>query len=375
MHLATAVVAAGEQATGQVQPWFGLTQPWATLIAAIGVIVAASITFSVAALNRRQTQEHWETINRQTRFTTIATQLADPNPAVRIAGVAAMEALIDDWLTPPANTNRIPWHRHLHPRMWAATDRADARRQREQRFHDGPHPQAQAGINVLCAYLRLPATTHPTGDSATTHPTGDSAITHETITITRGRTGKGLQGHHIEQTRAYQHDDHEVRNSILRTIVDHLRDIAPGQSWQSLYYDFTGANLHNADFTNTTFQGTAKFSGARFHGEQTSFDKAQFHGDRTLFDGAQFRGERTWFGEAQFHGKRTSFGGAQFHGKRTSFGGAQFHAEQTSFDKAQFHGEWTLFGGAQFHGVRTLFGGAQFHGVRTLFGGAQFHGE
>ncbi|ORA62080.1 pentapeptide repeat-containing protein [Mycobacteroides franklinii] len=88
-----------------------LTQPVATLFAGLTVAVAAIITFVSSALVRRQTGEHFTTqhaANRQDnqheRYTTAATQLgADTSAAIRLAGVFALLALADDWITQSKN--------------------------------------------------------------------------------------------------------------------------------------------------------------------------------------------------------------------------------------------------------------------------------
>ena len=317
-----------------------LTQPWATVFAGIAAIIAAAIAFWVAHLTRRQLEKHWQTSNRQERFTIAATQLADDNPAVRIAGVAALEALTNDWIATPQRTHR---------RVKRHPDHLTAGGLR--------HPQAQACVNVLCAYLRLPETSRD-----------DSSLTHETITRTH------VDGSTREQTHHYRPDDREVRNTILRTIATHLHP-EHTHPWTHLDYDFTAAHLYNADFTNCQFHGERTlFEKTRFHGERTWFGRAEFHGAQTSFGGAVFHGERTWFGRAEFHGAQTWFGGAEFRGAETSFVGAEFHSRLTLFGEAKFHSRLTWFGEAEFHGEQTSFGVAKFHGAQAWFVGAEFRG-
>ncbi|MDJ0100275.1 hypothetical protein QM603_22570 [Gordonia alkanivorans] len=333
-----------------------VTPAQGSILIAAGAVIAAGLAFLVAYLGRKQIDRHWETTNRQQRFTTIAGQLTDPNAAVRIAAIASMEALIDD---------------HLTPKHWYGRRRGRYR----------SNPQAQAGINVLCAYLRLPTTTHPSGN-----PT----ITTETITLIAGRRTGEHKGQEIKQTHTYNPNDHEVRSTILRTITTHLRPNPPGKSWQHLDYDLTGAHLNNADFSNAHFRGQRTlFTQANFTGVTTSFDRAQFTGKttsflgaqftckRTLFFGAQFTGKNTSFDRAQFTGKYTFFDGAQFTGKISWFRGAQFTGKTntTSFDRAQFTGKYTFFDGAQFICKTTSFADAQFTGKLASFDRVQFASE
>lgn len=84
-----------------------LTQPIATLTAGLVVVFAAAITFISAALSRRQDQAHF-TVSRAAdrqdslldRYTTAASQLGnETSPAIRLAGVYALFALADDWIS------------------------------------------------------------------------------------------------------------------------------------------------------------------------------------------------------------------------------------------------------------------------------------
>ncbi|WP_327328707.1 pentapeptide repeat-containing protein (plasmid) [Streptomyces sp. NBC_01210] len=119
--------------------------------------------------------------------------------------------------------------------------------------------------------------------------------------------------------------------SLLRQLLDALRDTATGQSRLA----------------------------------ETRFDGAQFFGT-ARFDGAQF--SDTEFGGAQF--SDTEFGGAQFSGD-ARFAGAQFSGD-ARFYKAQLSGP-ADFAGAQFSG-EAQFAGAQVSGT-AQFGGAQFEKE
>ncbi|UJC82103.1 hypothetical protein D4768_30200 (plasmid) [Rhodococcus erythropolis] len=171
---------------------------------------------------------------RRDRFTDAASQLAHTSAAVRIAGVYAMAALADDW-----NVNNKP-------------------------------NEAQACIDVLCGYLRLPY-----------NP--EHAANHQTKRIiTTPRThpdGTAAQGE-IEEHFEYRQNDHEVRKTIVRVIRDHLQ-LQAETSWSERSFDFQGAVLENLDLQGAVFNSTVSFQYTQFHGERTLFDDAQFHGNRT----------------------------------------------------------------------------------------------
>lgn len=345
-------------------PWEHWTQPWATVIAGLAVLIAAFITLIIAWLTRRQTDRHWTASNRQQRFIEAARQLADPNPAVRIAGVAATETLTDGWLTP--NPLRRFFRRPAN---------------QIRRLH------AQQCVNVLTAYLRIPAT-HP--------PDNNPTIREEHITFTRGRASSRDRGNTVERHHHYTVNDDEVRASITRTIAAHLRQEPTGRSWSALTYDLTGAHLRDVNFAATVWEHGPDFTNGVFTGA-TIFDFATF-GDYTRFGGASFGpwvgfemtkfgrsarfaqatfGDKVSFGRATF-GDNARFGGAAFgddarfiratFGDNASFGGATF-GDKARFDSTTF-GDNARFGGTTY-GFGALFGDATF-GDNAWFGGATF---
>ncbi|MDQ0284839.1 pentapeptide repeat-containing protein [Rhodococcoides fascians] len=320
-----------------------LTQPAATVIASLGIIVAAVITFFIGYLSRRQLDRHHkethtlaDTQALRDRFTTITTQLADPAPAIRTAAVSALEALADDWL----ERNK--------PR------------------------ETQACINVLCDYLRTPY--EP--------PTRNPHLRRETRRTHRTKYD------YTDTTHEYPHDDLDTRHAITRTIAAHLRP-NHDHSWSTFDYDLTGAYLHNMNFSGATFSGrTTSFRGATFGGHPTSFRDATFSSIYTLFDGATFSGDKfTSFEDATFSSSiHTSFNGATFSSRYTSFDRATFSGDGfISFDDATFSGSrhtsfegatfsvYTLFNRARFGSDQyTSFEGATFSNVGTSFNGATF---
>ena len=252
------------------------------------------------------------------RYSTAAEQLGHNKAAVRLAGVYAMARLADEW-----PKQRLPV---------LFRGRGDP----------GKHEARQQCIDVLCAYLRMPADPDAGG--------GES----------------------------------QVRATIVRTIAGHLHDHS-ASSWQEHDFDFRGATLHDADFGGTRFSGettdfggttfsaeTTTFDRATFSAETTTFDRATFSAEFTTFDRATFSGKRTHFEGATFSGKKTNFGGTTFSGKYTTFLGATFSAENTTFDRAKFSGETTDFGRTTFSGEYTQFGGTTFSAKYTTFLKATF---
>ena len=307
----------------------------------VALTVAAGIGGAVALVVAYRRQRHTEVddAGRRSRYTSAASQLGDPQPAVRLAGVYAMANLADEWA--------------------------------EQR---------QQCVDVLCAYLRLSWARDPTHlepNTTTTEHTWPDGTGQRKVTKTySGRAG-----------------EREVRQTLVRVIAAHLQPdtgsiTRPGTSWSYLDIDLTNAALPNADFTNAnfhgraslrraTFSGDAYFVGATFSGDP-SFAGATFSGDAS-FDGTTFSGEpsfdgTTFSGDASFAWATFSgdayFVAATFSGD-PSFAGATFSGD-ASFARATFSG-LAYFGGAQFLGG-AYFAGATFANM-AYFGGAVLSGD
>lgn len=208
---ATPVVQVESTDPAGIGVWFldNLTQPAATVLASIGIIVAAVITFVIGYLSRRQLDRHHKATHTladiqelRRRFVTTTAQFADPSPEVRLAGAYALEALTNDWIDHNRNTD------------------------------------AQTCINYLCGYLTRPYTP----------PTHDPHLRQTVVTVDAATT--------IERTYQHPHDDLTVRQAITRTIATHLKP-ARHHNWSNYNYDLTGANFHNADFNDA---GTAPSS-------------------------------------------------------------------------------------------------------------------
>lgn len=320
----------------------GLTQPCATVLASLAVLLSGFLVYLTGIWTRRQTKRHFKTshdleVTRglRDRFTTIAGQLADPASAVRTAGVYAMEALANDWLV------------------------------------RGNKSEAQACINVLCSYVRTPyAPPQGRGQDQT------SSIVRNTLT-----------DRIVEEHYEYRLDDREIRQSIILTIVAHLKSDSEVK-WSDLDFDFTGAYLDNADFSNAIFNKRVSFERAELLGLSTRFDYVTF-ASSARFDGAQFYSDLTTFDYAKFLGRYNNFSDAKFGSKHnrfdrvefasadgiTNFTDSEFGGEDTSFESTQFKSRNTLFVRAKLHSARSWFADATFDGSMTSFQGSTFIGE
>ena len=200
------------------------------------------------------------------------------------------------------------------------------------RLADDWQEQRQQCIDVLCAYLRMPA-----------EDDGDLS-------------------------------EREVRATIVRTVAAHLREGA-AINWSKHDFDFTGAALHHAVFRDARFSGKRTiFYKATFSGEFTNFRNATFSGEFTIFDRATFSGEQTRFEGATFCGQQAGFDHATFSARFTIFDEATFSAESSTFTEATFSGQQTTFYKATFSGKSTTFTRATFSGRFTIFDEATFSG-
>ena len=144
------------------------------------------------------------------RFTAIAAQLGDAQPAVRLAGVHAMAGLADDW---------------------------------QDRHHDDRQDHRQTCVDVLCAYLRMPYEPDP----------GEDASTEKRLAFQASR---------------------EVRHTVIRVITAHLNGIAPvswrGLNFDFTGVVFDGGNFGGAKFSG----GKVSFTNAIFSGGTVGFGSA-----------------------------------------------------------------------------------------------------
>ena len=260
------------------------------VVAGAGALVALVVAYrrqrvDEAGAHREATRLHTE------RFSTAVDKLGSDSPAVRLGGVHALAGLADDAPT------------------------QDLR---------------QTCIDVLCAYLRLPASPDPADLPADPPPSDEQRDAH------RAKR---------DQYRALR----EVRHTILRLIGDHYR-IPHGmhRSWQ-------GCNL---DLTAVTIDGTMNFTGATFSDGTVDFTGATFSGGSVDFGCARFSGGLVHFGGARFSDGTVHFDHATFSSGLVNLGSATFSGGTVHFDHATFSGGLVNLGGARFSGGTVNFGGA-----------------
>ncbi len=233
-------------------------------------------------LERTLGEQRARTFNE--RFGVAAEQLGRHKPPeVRLAGVYAMAGLADDW-----EENR------------------------------------QTGVDVLCAYLRMPYAPDP-----------------------------GLDAD--EEKRLAFQGSREVRHTIIRVITAHLQeDVAV--SWQGLDFDFTGVVFDGGDFR-----------GARFSGGEVDFRSARFSGGIVDLSGARFSGGKVDFSSAEFSGGEVNFRAAEFCGGKVDFSEARFSGRAVYFTHVRFSGAAVDFTGAEFCGGSVYFSGGRFSGGTVDF--------
>ncbi|NKR46266.1 hypothetical protein GS506_16010 [Rhodococcus hoagii] len=198
-----------------------LTQPWATLIAGVAVLISAAIAASVAAYSRAQTEKHFQASHSlevlgalRDRYTTSAGQLAHESAAIRLAGVYALAALADDWA------------------------------------QNGKVNERQVCIDLLRAYLR----------------TAQSGLASRATA-----TGK-------ETGLTFEAGEMEVRKTIVLTINGRrLLEASDPLSWASCDCSLARADLRGLDLARQDFKGVslpgANLASTKFsHSDLTNAD-------------------------------------------------------------------------------------------------------
>jgi uncharacterized protein YjbI with pentapeptide repeats len=291
-------------------------------VAGAGALVAL-----VMAYRRQRVAEtvtaHDRTRVLNERFTTIATQLGDPQPAVQLAGVHAMAGLADDW-----EENR------------------------------------QTCVDVLCAYLRLPYEADP----------GKNAPAAERIAFLGNREVRHTI---IRIITAHLQDSADVSWQQLH--YDFEGAVFDGG-------DFSGAVFsgNTVSFSDARFVGPVWFSCVRFCGSQVFFVRSEFSGNTIRFNEAQFSGGSVSFQWAQFSGGQVDFSYAEFSGSDVYFN-AEFTGSVVSFANVRFNEGQACFGapydgdiwkaiGARFADGEIGFNKAHFTGTVVNFKEAKFTG-
>ena len=203
-------------------------------VAGAGALVALIVAY------RRQKIAEADSAHDRTRvfnerFTAIAAQLGDAQPAVRLAGVHAMAGLADDW-----QANR------------------------------------QTCIDVLCAYLRMPYEPNPGDDAPVAERLAFQASREVRHTVIRVITA------HLNGTASVSWHG---RNFDFTSVV------FDGGSFAAA--EFSAGRV---SFDGVTFAGgQVSFDGVTFAGGQVSFDDAAFADGTVSFDGATFAGGEVSF--------------------------------------------------------------------------------
>jgi hypothetical protein len=290
----------------------GVAQLVFASVAGAGALVALVMAYRrqrVAEVATVVDKERWEataahdrTRLLNERFTAIATQLGDGQPAVLLAGVHAMAGLADDW-----EENR------------------------------------QTCVDVLCAYLRLPYDPDP-GEDAT--PADRAAY----------RANREVRHTIIRLIRDHLLPDADAAVSWQGLNLDFTGVVFDGG-------DFAGARFSDGivRFGGASFvSGEVSFGRARFSGGTVDFGGAGFSGGTVDFVFAGFSGSKVNFGRAEFSGAEVIFSGAaMFPGGIAVFrGGAVFSGGTVDFRNARFSGGTVGFGGARFSGGTVDFRGA-----------------
>ena len=214
------------------------------------------------------------------RFTTIAPQLGDDKPAVRLAGVHAMAGLADDW-----KSNR------------------------------------QTCIDVLCAYLRLPYEPDP----------GEKAPAPERLAF---RASREVRHTIIRVITAHLSGGATVSWQGLN--FNFTGVVFDGGSFASAEFSGGLVRFDGAEFSG----GLVRFDGAEFSGGTVSFGGtfrfglAEFSGGTVSFDGAKFSRGTVSFGGAKFNGATVDFGHAKFNGATVDFTRAEFSDGWVDFGHA-----------------------------------------
>ncbi|MFC0863630.1 pentapeptide repeat-containing protein [Sphaerimonospora cavernae] len=241
----------------------------------------------------------------------------------------------------------------------------------------------QSILDVICAYLRTPATDQRGGSSKQVEASKD---------------GDGIECQ--ERDDDGDHLDLEVRLTAQHILSRHLRskllyswrssnEIGGEDYWPGMKLDLTRAYLVNFDlsdcqvdsasFERAAFIGQTRFSGSSFQG-RANFERAVFEGvadfGASKFSGAHFMGatfaSAAIFQYADFR-RESNFREAKFDS--VDFQGSRFRTVR--FDKACFNGEISNFRNTDF--FAGYFGGVAFRSKldlseATFRGGVLFDG-
>ena len=260
----------------------------------------AQITADAYALDQKRAGR--EEIDRlRDRYTTIAAQLGDDAAPVRLAGVYAMAALADDWIT-------LENHR-----------------------------EAQVCIDVLCAYIRTPWHT-TTSEEVVADTRVRETITRVITQHLQADAATCWSDKVFDFTEAHFTGSHSFYGA--RFNEGSRVDFARARFNEGCQVNFTRARFNEGCQVN--------FSGAKFNeGCQVNFTDAKFNkGCQVNFPRARFNeGCRVDFFGAEFNeGCQVNFPRAEFNkGCQVDFFGAEFNeGGQVRFSGAKFNEGWPI---------------------------------
>jgi len=217
-----------------------------------------------AQLDRNLEQQRERTLNE--RFTTIAAQLGDAQPAVRLAGAHAMARLAGDW-----KENRQPC------------------------------------VDVLCAYLRMPYDLDPGNDAAPK----DRAIY---------LANREVRHTIIRLIRDHLRPDMDPEKSWQGLDLDFTGVIFDGGDFTEAQFSQGTVKFDEASFIS----GEVHFDRAEFSGSKVDFIRAKFSGSTVYFDGSGFSGSMVHFDRAEFSCGKVRFIGARFSDGQVRFVAATY---------------------------------------------------
>lgn len=230
---------------------------------------------------------------RRDRYIEAVDKLSSEHTPVRLGGVYALIALIDEWLTDETLTKNI--------------------RERE----------CQVIINNLCAYIRSP------------FPLAANAETFTEINMSQHPTPSKIN-RYIKANKSFSDnrikfiEEKEIRQTIFKELSLRIanENNGPRKEFEpfifnfegsSIFYSLRGLNFLNANFSGSTFYGKADFFDANFFSTleyETNFSDSTFTGSAD-FSIATFWG-RTKFNRATFE-KDADFNSCHFEKIRHSF--------------------------------------------------------
>jgi hypothetical protein len=258
----------------------GVAQLVFASVAGAGALVALVVAYRRQRVSEA-TSAHDRTRVFNERFTAIAAQIGDDQPAVRLAGVHAMAGLADDW-----TENR------------------------------------QTCVDVLCAYLRLPYDPNP-GDDA--KPAKQAAY----------RANREVRHTIIRLIGAHLRPDVGPAKSWQGLDLDFTGVVFDGGDFSHARFSGGIVLFNGAEFSS----GGVDFRNVEFSGGEVRFILATFSGGAVSFTCAQVVSDgRVAFGFAKFCGSMVDFVGAKFSGGLVRFNRAEFRRGMVDFRGAEFSG-------------------------------------